>query len=717
MTGRYRIAICYRHLVQIAALLLVVGLSSAHSAEFSRRVVGVYNSAEGKTAMDNPLRRAVEAPLHYLGMHLDYHDLATGIPDSATMAGARGVIIWLESDRLPQPLAYWRWLESQARAGRRIVLLNTTGPRFDTDGVRVPLGRVNDALSRLGLSVGDNYSSMPLDIELVHKDAAMVEFERRLDYELTRFTEVRSTRPDSRTLLRLRLRSSGVEADAVVIGPWGGYASEGYLLYRDIATGRVQWRINPFAFFDRALGLVNAPRPDPTTLFGSRLLYSHIDGDGLRNRSLIDRQSASGEVVLHDILSRYDDLPFTVSVVTSDVDPAVLGSPAVVQLARRFFALANVEPASHSFSHPLVWNRAYTTVEGISEYAEVIEDAVLNGPALLPFDVPGYVYDPVAETVGSCRFIDEHLLPEGKRTRVLLWSGNCLPGPDELAALEAHGLLNMNGGDSRFDGDFASYYYVAPLYRQVEGFTQVHSSNSNENTYTNLWTGPFGGFQNVIQTFENTEAPRRVLPVNVYFHFYSGEQEAAMQALHRVYEWIQNRREDLLPIYASRYIEGVTGFIDTRIDSVGAHAWEVRNYGACRTVRFDNTELVPDLEHSQGVLGFRRHQAGIYVHLADSSHARVHMTTKPPSKPYLAWSTVLLDNVSIRDGRIGFTYTSLGPCIATWDNLPPQQPFAVSIDGRSTVVRSTAQGTLRLDLQAGTSVAVLVRGADPSSTN
>ena len=678
-------------------------LAAGGAQAFARRVLGVYNSAEGKTEIDNPLRNGIESVLHHLGLQLEYHDLATGLPDSAATARTRGTIIWLESDHLADPAGYWRWVSGQIEGGRRLVLLNAMGPRFDLAGEAVPLSLINDALAPLGLTVGDNYSSMPLDIELLHKDPSMVEFERRLDYELTRFTEVRATGPDTESLLRLRLRSSGAVTDAVAIGLWGGYALEGYVLYRDPESGRIQWRIDPFRFLEAALGIVGSPRPDPTTLFGSRVLYSHIDGDGLRNRSLIDRQRAAGEVVFEDILKRYDELPFTVSFVTAEVDPAVLGSSAVLDLARQMLTLPNVEAASHSYSHPLIWNQAYTTVEGVSEYTEEIEGAVFNGPALLPWDLPGYVYDPVFETVGSCRFIEERILPTGRRCRVLLWSGNCLPGPEELQALDSHGLLNMNGGDSRFDAEYPSYYYVAPLYRQVGAHFQVHSSNSNENTYTNLWTGPFGGYQNVIHTFENTGSPRRVLPVNVYFHFYSGEREAAVRALHRVYEWVEAERENLLPVFASQYIEAVGGFIDCRIDSVGPDAWEFREYGACRTVRFDGVDKVPDLERSRGVLGYRQQGGVLYVHLADGADARVELTGLAPAKPFLAWSTALLQDVTVEDDQtLHFTRSGLGAAVVVWDNLPPSRDFLVHTDSGSDIgsARSDATGRLRFDLPA-----------------
>ena len=71
-------------------------------------------------------------------------------------------------------------------------------------------------------------------------------------------------------------------------------------------------------------------------------------------------------------------------------------------------------------------------------------------------------------------------------------------------------------------------------------YFQVYAPVQNENIYTNLWTGPFWGFLNVIQTFELTENPRRLKPISIY-HFYSGQKLASLNALKRVYEWAISR--------------------------------------------------------------------------------------------------------------------------------------------------------------------------------
>ena len=152
----------------LTALLLAQAPVAAQPLE--RRVVGLYSSTGGHSEIDNPLRLSVEFVLHHLGLHLQYHDLAAGVPDSAAMAGARGVVVWLESDRADEPEAYWQWLRRQLDEGRRVVLLTSPGPRFDREGNAVPAALMQAALAPLGLQPGDNYSSMPLDIELVDRD-------------------------------------------------------------------------------------------------------------------------------------------------------------------------------------------------------------------------------------------------------------------------------------------------------------------------------------------------------------------------------------------------------------------------------------------------------------------------------------------------------------------------------------------------------------------
>src|SRR5690606_26305526 len=142
--------------------------------------------------------------------------------------------------------------------------------------------------------------------------------------------------------------------------------------------------------------------------------------------------------------------------------------------------------------------------------------------------------------------------------RLYLWSGDTSPGQAELAATRQAGVLNMNGGDTRLDGEYPSYTYVAPLTRVVGSERQVYSANSNENTYTNLWRGPFYGQYLLEETWRRTGTPLRLRPMNLYYHMYAGERLGSLGAL--IHHLEIARAAETAPIEASRYASIVGDF-------------------------------------------------------------------------------------------------------------------------------------------------------------
>ena len=162
---------------------------------------------------------------------------------------------------------------------------------------------------------------------------------------------------------------------------------------------------------------------------------------------------------------------------------------------------------------------------------------------------------------------------------------------------------------------------------------QVYSPNTNENVYTNDWTGPYYAFKYVLDTFENTESPIRLKPINIYYHFYSGEKWAALDALREVVE--TTIVQDVAPMYMSEYVEMVRGFRSVEMDVIGPRTWLVKNYGTCTTMRFDETALVPDLDRSSNVFGFHNYQGSLYVHLEKGEEAVIALTDSRPEAVYL----------------------------------------------------------------------------------
>ena len=225
------------------------------------------------------------------------------------------------------------------------------------------------------------------------------------------------------------------------------------------------------------------------------------------------------------------------------------------------FALPHVEAASHSFSHPFRWKKLPAGSE----------DEGYN------LAIPGYAYDVDREVAGSVKYV-ESLLPKGKRCEVFLWTGDCNPKKETLEKTYQAGLLNMNGGETIMSRMRPSLTAVAPLGIPRDAIFQVYAPNQNENMYTNLWTGPFYGYERVIETFQLTDKPLRLKPINIYYHTYSASKPASLKALKKVYDWALS--QPVLPLHASAYARKVLDFNEQTLAREGewlAHRGRRRN--------------------------------------------------------------------------------------------------------------------------------------------
>jgi hypothetical protein len=360
--------------------------------------------------------------------------------------------------------------------------------------------------------------------------------------------------------------------------------------------------------------------PDVTTINGRRIWMNHIDGDGFVSRAELPDTPLAAEVIRDRILQRHP-VPHSVSVIEGEIGPQGLHSANAKlyeAVARTIYELPNVEPASHSYSHPFSWQGAAS--EKDSEDKEGYH---------LP--IPGYRYDPEREILGSIDYVNR-LLPPGKRCRLFFWTGDALPGKKELALLEESGYLNLNGGNTIMTQSKPLLSFVSPMARQVGPYLQIYAPVMNENDYTNHWTGPFYGFRQVIDTFQLTDKPRRLKPIDIYYHFYSGTKPASLQALEQVYGWAE--RQETTPVFASEYIPLVREFRDISIARRLDGTLQYRGIRRLRELRLLHGHI--DLTASHGVAGMRRLHDGLYIHLNEARPVLKPVAgSKKPKHPYL----------------------------------------------------------------------------------
>lgn len=631
--------------------------NSEFPGERSRRILAMYDSNETVEEEDddeNITHRPVdsevamvhllaELPLNHLGLVVDYHDVNGGIlPSSAEMAKYLGVISWFSDDMMAKPNEYLSWLALQAQEGRRVVVMERIGALRFLDESPSDTTLVEAAFEAIGGKYLGNWSDDASSIALVTKDETVMGLEQALPSRFEFYQHYQSV-PGSKVYLQLeRTDIPESVSDVVWTGPTGGFVMP-TMAYSETRLGEryvQRWILNPFRFFEDAFGVKDWPRPDFTTLGGRRIFYFHIDGDGLGTITELDYKTRCGEVIRRDILAKYD-LPVTASVVVGRTSPEPFGkgSEQDMKVARAIFAMDNVEIGSHGYAHPMDWRAG--------------EKAELSVP-----DLPDYSLSGKSEVAGTVDFINKNLSPPGKECRVMLWTGWCNPSEEHLVTTYKTGVRNLNGGDPRMDSHYPSYAHMVPPVHQVGKHLQYLTSASNEYILTDDWTPPYYRFQNVIQTFENTGSPKRVVPVNIYIHYYIARNFPGLQGLITTLKWILDH--PLAPVFVSEYVDIARDFHWARIAERGPGHWVIRKGPALLTIRFDRPDLHIDLEASKGVIGYLNDKdLGVtYVHLTEANEASVIIADTPPNRAYLHTATHLVRKFS--HSETGFAFETGG---------------------------------------------------------
>jgi len=688
-------------LLAILATWLLPGLSTA--AVVPREILVIHYDPENLDSRFTDVHMYMEAVLNHLGLTLRYHNLQDGLPNSRLGEDVRGLLFFFNIDELSAPLELIGWTEQQARSrrGLRLVLMGQWAFQQDTRGREVDLRDQNRFLSLFGLATDGSWHRFTYDDEFVAVRGIMG-FERPVPEPLPPYPVAYAEGPSLEVLLGARPKGESHEPHRVLasLHDRGGYIAWEYGLYRESLNNRIAWIVNPFEFFRRAFATDELPKPDTTTLCGRRIYYSHIDGDGWLNRSEVDRAGRRSKlaprVILERVIKAHPDLPVTVAPVAADLHPDWHGTEEARDVAREIFSLPQVEPATHTLSHPFAWSfyreftpqkeepfrKRYLSLSGrLSRIKRLLAGKPLvdlyDTPKVDEYELPRafleHPFDLAAEITDSAAYI-ESLAPPGKKVQLLQWSGDTTPFEEAIALADEAGLFNINGGDTRLDAEFPSVAYVAPVGRRVGDRIQVYSSNSNENTYTELWTDRFFGYRLLANTVKNTETPVRLKPFNVYYHMYSGEKHASLNAL--LFNLDLARKSELVPVETSLFAAIGRGFFTTEIEQQGTRAWRIRNRGRLATIRFDRaTFLGVDFKRSQGVLGQRHYQGSLYVALDPAEQQPVislkHLSRadRDPEaqQPYLVESRWLVSSFAVgKDKSFAATVRGYGEGSMTW---------------------------------------------------
>jgi hypothetical protein len=433
------------------------------------------------------------------------------------------------------------------------------------------------------------------------------------------------------------------------------WAQKGYDVFSHPLNLYSQWRINPFTLAKWFWGNLVPLFPDTNSINGKRIFYSHIDGDGIINRAKDKQRNLCGEVIDDEIISKYP-YPITVSFIGAEINELSLNPKRTKEMMKSLTSHEWVKWATHSYTHPLTWETKPSTYDKL-EYLE--KPNAYKGGAIVAYPLKGYNqinYD--HEIIGSYNLIKDILETNKQKEKIIFWTGNCRPNAEALRVSSKASFIHINGGDSRFDKSFPSYSTLWPLYREIENLVQPYSSNSNENTYTNNWTGPFHGFKDVIETFINTESPVRIKPINVYFHFYSCEQRSSLKSLEKIFKWVKT--QDIIPIYIGSYAEIIHSFESLKMERTAHDLYKIQN-GKLKQLRLESKDLFVDIGKSKNVIGFSQEGALSYIHLGPASVSEVKLSRRNENQFYFTSGNGEIESLEYKNSSIKYKGTSLGP--------------------------------------------------------
>ena len=563
----------------------IIGISNVkNKIHFIKRKILVINTSK-YALMNSDAHRLVQMPLEYLGYVADIKKVKDAVKIKNVKDLYSGIIVVVE--RKIKNKKFVPWIKNQISRGNKVLFLEDFG--------------INN-LSFLHIKTYDNKASM-FDNFKVIKKSPIVEYEYSMPPSLPR-TLIYS----KGGILEIK-NSKGQLFTPIAVTKWGGFAIDPFIF--NTFSADVKWFVNPFEFFKMALRLENFPKPDYTTENGMRIFFSHLDGDGSVSLAEFDHTKIACEVIKNKILKKYK-LPFGISFIEAEIEPYGVYpklSKKALKCAREIYSLKNVEGASHTFSHPFFWRK----------------DAKLEGKILpkgynLP--VKNYKFSLYREIVGSCKNLSK-LSPKNKPIKLLFWSGDCDPPPRALKIAYENGILNMNGGDTTIRKYHNFLSNIAPAGIKKGSYYQIYDGEQDEFIYTDGFTKNFWGYKDVIETFKLTDKPRRVKPIDVYFHFYIGTKIVSLDSLKYVLNWC--KKQDIIPFKVSDYIKKVLDFYNAKIAKEGNY-WIVKTNKNLRTLRVDKSFGYPDIKNSKGVIGWWDYDNQRYISLDGSGFYKIKFT-------------------------------------------------------------------------------------------
>mgnify|MGYP005984908243 CR=1 FL=1 len=552
--------------------------------EIKRKILVIHPEIE--LIFNENVHTKLASILNHYGYYVDF---ATNTLDDApkNIDEYVGFITWDYSQKIKDPVKYIKYL-TKFKNKKNMIIGDI--PYIDKEG-KNHLNEINVILKENFGFTFENFWTDNMSLVRQEYDKNLFDFEKKISFITKKdFIEIKTYDDSIKPLFKETYEDK--ISNSVFLANWGLFARANKIFYTSSQTGKNRWLADPFKLVSMVYD-TNYPIPDTTTIEGKRVAYIHLDGDGILSKSF------NGKYTIQNGLDfiKEQNIKTGVSFVTGELDEKnpIYKNPIYSHLkdfkpklfnnyASKILNLKHVEPASHTHSHPFNWRK------GMYAYAITDNDIkkVNYTENVIAYQTKNKKVDLQKEVIDSINYIQK-LVPS-KKVQTLYWTGDCYPSLRDLKFMDDNNILAMNGGDSRFDSQFNSYSYVTPigLYNSVA--SQIYSSNSNENTYTDDWTKDHWRFKNITTTFKNTGYPKRIKPINLYYHFYAFAKKGSFNALKKTYDYLKNN--NLAIIYPSVFMKKVKNFYDIKIEKISNTVFDISNLKDLREFRFEGNKKI-----------------------------------------------------------------------------------------------------------------------------
>ena len=584
--------------------------------------------------MNSDALRTLAMPLNYMGYVTELLNINDPLPPHISKADYAGVVLLLSGEILGKSRELQQFYATVMKDNIPLVILNTFGFEMTPESLK-PFGL-----------------SLPLFITHDAQTLKVVYQSKMIGYELQPILKTSDFFPvtiqQGTPLLKIADELNVVE-DVAAITPWGGYYLTPAIVSTEGTSSR--WIIDPFPFLIQTLRLPNRPIPDTTTENGRRLMLIHIDGDGFPNKGDWRNASYSGEIMRAEIFEHYK-VPTTVSIIQGELAANGLYpkiSHELEAIARKIFLMPWVEIGSHTFSHPYDW-----------EDAAKASDKIPN-PFSLP--IPNYKFNLETEITGSIEYINKTLAPPGKKCKILLWSGQGDASEEALALTYKNKVANMNPGTiiSKFDNSMANVSSQGVFKGE---YFQVFAPIGNDFEISHN-TPTFYSFIETIDAFKLTDTPRRLKPIDIYYHFYMVSQLGGLKALRTVYDWALS--QPVMNIFSTEFVDKIIDFNSlSMLES--DNGWLFETDDKVREIRIPKTMGYPDLKNSANVIGFNAYNDDYYLHLGPGGESLIRLSQDAPTIPYLLEANARVTHFERKEKEIKISVEGHLPPILVFEN-------------------------------------------------